>query len=203
MIDSDLLKVLGRLQARIKTLESERAAAPRWATVTSGAPLQVRLDGEAAALAATPDTLVGGLADGDRVRVVIEARAAIVTGKAGGATATPEATAATPNTLALRDANARMKAAPGVAADDVATVGQTLVHIESTLLNSALAATYAEGITLSTTGSGNGWPESWSSVVTYKLGGYVTQVLYRKDGPETHHRRRQNDGSWSSWTKAA
>ena len=101
------------------------------------------------------------------------------------------------------ESDGRLKAADGVAADDVATVGQTLVHIEGTLLNSALAATYAEGITLSTTNSGNGWPESWSSVVTYKLSNYVTQVLYRKNGPETHHRRRQDDGSWSSWTKAA
>jgi len=36
---------------------------------------------------------------------------------------TPEATAATANTLALRDGNARIKAADGVAADDVATKG--------------------------------------------------------------------------------
>jgi len=37
---------------------------------------------------------------------------------------TPEATTATANTLAKRDASARIKAADGVAADDVVTVGQ-------------------------------------------------------------------------------
>ena len=175
-----------------------------WATVTQVSPLRIKVDGDTSALDATTDSLVGSLAVDDRVRVHLHSDGIIVTGVQGGVVGTTEATAATPNTLALRDGDGQLKAADGVAADDVATVGQNLVHLAGYLLNITLAATYADGITLSLTGSGNGWPESWSSVVTYKLWvSYVTQVLYRKDGPETWHRRRQSDGSWSSWTKAA
>ena len=177
-----------------------------WATVTQATPLRIKVDGDTSALNATTGDLVGSLAVDDRVRVHLHSDGIIVTGVQGGVVGTTEATAATPNTLALRDGDGQLKAADGVAADDVATVGQNLVHlVPGGSLNSTLAADYAEGITLSETASGNGWPEDWSSVVTYKLfgGTYVTQVLYRKDGPETYHRRRQNDGSWSSWTKAA
>ena len=40
-----------------------------WATVTATGPLRVKLDGESAALAITPDTLVSGLAVNNRVWV--------------------------------------------------------------------------------------------------------------------------------------
>ena len=96
-----------------------------WATVTQASPLRIKVDGDTTPLDATTDDLVGSLAVDDRVRVHLHADGIIVTGIQGGGT--PEATAATPNTLALRDANARIKAADGVAADDVATVGQVSV----------------------------------------------------------------------------
>lgn len=65
----------------------------KWAAVTQISPsLLIKLDGETSALAAVPDTLVGGLAVNDRVRVLLttnsnpffRARRAIVLGKAGG-----------------------------------------------------------------------------------------------------------------------
>lgn len=63
-----------------------------WATVTDDSPLRVQLDGEAAALDVTPDTLVAGLLVGDRVwaQLVTNADAArqyrrlVVLGKAAG-----------------------------------------------------------------------------------------------------------------------
>ena len=95
-----------------------------WATVTQASPLRIKVDGDTTALDATTDDLVGSLAVLYRVRVHLHSDGIIVTGLQGGVVGTPEATAATANTLALRDANARIKAADGVAADDVATVSQ-------------------------------------------------------------------------------
>jgi hypothetical protein len=51
-----------------------------WATVTSIGPLKIRLDGEAAELAGTPETLMKGLAVGDRVWVQLYGRRAIIHG---------------------------------------------------------------------------------------------------------------------------
>ena len=93
-----------------------------WATVTQATPLRIKVDGDTSALDATTDNLVGSLAVDDRVRVHLHSDGIIVTGLQGGGT--PEATAATPNTLALRDGDGQLKAADGVAADDVATVAQ-------------------------------------------------------------------------------
>jgi len=93
-----------------------------WATVTQATPLRIKVDGDTTQLDATTDNLVGSLAVDDRVRVHLHADGIIVTGLQGGGT--PEATAATPNTLALRDGDGRLKAADGVAADDVATRSQ-------------------------------------------------------------------------------
>ena len=97
-----------------------------WATVTQASPLRIKVDGDTSELDATTDNLVGSLAVDDRVRVHLHSDGIIVTGIQGGVVGTTEATAATANTLALRDANARIKAADGVAADDVATVGQLI-----------------------------------------------------------------------------
>lgn len=55
-----------------------QASAFRWATVTAASPLRVRLDGEAAALDLTPDSLTGPAAVGDRVRVEITATGAVI-----------------------------------------------------------------------------------------------------------------------------
>ena len=95
-----------------------------WATVTQATPLRIKVDGDTTALNATTDDLVGSLAVDDRVRVHLHSDGIIVTGIQGGVVGTPGATAATPNTLALRDGDGRLKAADGVADDDVATVGQ-------------------------------------------------------------------------------
>ena len=96
-----------------------------WATVTAVSPLRIKVDGDTTALDATTDDLVGSLAVDDRVRVHLHADGIIVTGLQGGGT--PEATAATANTLALRNGSGQLKAADGVADDDVATVGQVPV----------------------------------------------------------------------------
>jgi len=96
-----------------------------WATVTAVSPLRIKVDGDTSALDATTDDLVGSLAVDDRVRVHLHSDGIIVAGVQGGGA--PEATAATPNTLALRDGDGQLKAADGVAADDVATVGQLSV----------------------------------------------------------------------------
>ena len=93
-----------------------------WATVTQATPLRIKVDGDTSALDATTDNLVGSLAVGDRVRVHLHSDGIIVTGLQGGGT--PEATAATPDTLALRDGDGQIKAADGVAADDVFNKGQ-------------------------------------------------------------------------------
>ena len=97
-----------------------------WATVTQATPLRIKVDGDTTALDATTDNLVGSLAVLDRVRVHLHSDGIIVTGLQGGASGggTPEATAATANTLAKRDGSGQLKVADGVADDDVATVGQ-------------------------------------------------------------------------------
>ena len=95
-----------------------------WATVTQASPLRIKVDGDTTPLDATTDNLVGSLAVDDRVRVHLHADGIIVTGLQGGVVGTTEATSATANTLALRDGDGQLKAADGVAADDVATVGQ-------------------------------------------------------------------------------
>lgn len=57
-----------------------------WGTVTQTAPLLVKLDGDSAALIATPDTLIdpSWLAVGDRVRCELTQRRLVVHGRAGG-----------------------------------------------------------------------------------------------------------------------
>jgi len=55
-----------------------------WATVTQATPLRIKVDGDATALDATTDNLVGSLAEGDRVRVHLHADGIIVTGLQGG-----------------------------------------------------------------------------------------------------------------------
>jgi len=95
------------------------------AVVVTGSPLTVTIEGASAVVAA--EDFVGSLATDDRVQAAFLGDRLTVLAKAGGGGGgggTTEATAATANTLALRDANARIKAADGVAADDVATVGQ-------------------------------------------------------------------------------
>ena len=95
-----------------------------WATVTQASPLRIKVDGDTTPLDATTGDLVGSLAVDDRVRVHLHSDGIIVTGLQGGVVGTTEATAATANALALRDGDGQLKAADGVAADDVATVGQ-------------------------------------------------------------------------------
>jgi len=89
------------------------------AVVVTGSPLTVTVEGASAVVAA--EDFVGNLKTGDRVQAAFLGDRLVVQQLAGGP---PQSTAATANTLALRDASARIKAANGVAADDVATVGQ-------------------------------------------------------------------------------
>jgi len=117
-----------------------------WATVTQASPLRIKVDGDTTALDATTGDLVGSLAVDDRVRVHLHSDGIIVTGLQGGVVDTTEATAATANTLALRDGSGQLKAADGVAADDVATVGQ-MSGIQSSDATYPVAAT---GITAET-----------------------------------------------------
>lgn len=63
-----------------------------WATVTQASPLRIKLDGEASALAITPDTLKASLAVSDRVWVQLttspdparRSRRVVIIGRAGG-----------------------------------------------------------------------------------------------------------------------
>lgn len=56
----------------------------RWAEVVGVGPLQIKYDGDELAIAGTPDTLVSGLAAGDRVFCVRLFRRDIVLGRAKG-----------------------------------------------------------------------------------------------------------------------
>jgi len=68
-----------------------------WATVTQASPLRIKLDGEAEALSITPDTLVAGLQEDDRVYISLttnndpafSARRVVVLGRAGGGGGVP------------------------------------------------------------------------------------------------------------------
>lgn len=58
----------------------------KWATVVTAIPLSIKLDGDTAALALEPDSLVdpATLVPGDRVRVELSLRKAVVHGKSAG-----------------------------------------------------------------------------------------------------------------------
>lgn len=59
----------------------------KWAAVTANSPLRIKMDGDTAALAITPDSLVDPLtlSVGDRVRVELSLRKIVVHGVANGA----------------------------------------------------------------------------------------------------------------------
>lgn len=80
---SDAMSYLVSQVAKMKAAV-DAIASWRWATVTSVDPLRVTPDGDTSPLPEAPDTLVGGLMVGDRVRLVIVARRALVLGRAGG-----------------------------------------------------------------------------------------------------------------------
>ena len=88
------------------------------AVVVTGSPLTVTIEGASAVVAA--EDFVGGLATDDRVQAAFLGDRLVVLARAGGA----GDTAATANTLALRDGDGQLKAADGVAAGDVVTVNQ-------------------------------------------------------------------------------
>lgn len=64
--------------------KTEEPTTFRWAVVTSGSPLEVRIETEDSPLAGKPSTLVAGLTTGDRVFMVITRNRATILGKAGG-----------------------------------------------------------------------------------------------------------------------
>jgi hypothetical protein len=80
---SDYTAYLASQVAKLKAAV-EQVASWRWATVNSISPLRVTPDGDTSPLAEAPDTLVGGLVAGDRVRLVTVARRALILGRAGG-----------------------------------------------------------------------------------------------------------------------
>jgi len=100
------------------------------AIVTAVGPLRILIDGDTVPIPFTPKSLIdpATLAVDDVVHADQSGHRLVVLGRVGGlvlpTAGATGATAATPNTLALRDSSARIKAADGVAADDVATVSQ-------------------------------------------------------------------------------
>lgn len=62
----------------------------KWATVTGTSPLAIKLDGDTAALALIPDSLIDPLSliVGDRVRVELSQRKVVIHGRSAGTTAT-------------------------------------------------------------------------------------------------------------------
>lgn len=82
---SDLLDSLSWLAAAAPPPEAGATPTPglvvRWATVTQETPLRIRLDGDTAALPATPDSLVqGGLLVGQRCWVALTGKYIIIVG---------------------------------------------------------------------------------------------------------------------------
>lgn len=57
----------------------------RWATVTSVAPLAIRLDGDTDPLSGSPATLIPTLLVGERVMVMMQSRRATIVGRSGTA----------------------------------------------------------------------------------------------------------------------
>lgn len=62
----------------------EQNTAFRWAVVEATDPLRVRIETESSALEGKPSDLVGDLAEGDRVYMVIHNKHAVILGRAGG-----------------------------------------------------------------------------------------------------------------------
>lgn len=77
---------LSRLARLLEKLAKDLSLMPtfRYAVVTSVSPLRIKYDLDGEALAGTPETLVNGLAVGDRVWVQRQFRRDIVLGRGGG-----------------------------------------------------------------------------------------------------------------------
>lgn len=132
----------------------------KWGTVTAADPLRVRIDGDAAALPVTPDSLVGSLTVGDRVRCEISDRRLIVHGRQGGMS----------GSTAQRDA---VFGAPGTDAERVALANARVVWFntelgweESYYATTGLADLTARGLEV-------GVPSGW-----YPTGRGPRAVLY-------------------------
>lgn len=80
------MEILDALLARLVKLRSDVDSKPvmRWATVTSAFPLDIRLDGDETPLGVKPDSCVGGLLVGERVRVELQNNRITILGVAGG-----------------------------------------------------------------------------------------------------------------------
>lgn len=84
MTYSDVDQLIFGLRAQITALQA-RVAAERWGIVTAVSPLTVLQYGDGPGHEVFPDTLVAGLAVGDRVRVQTANLRTLVTGRSGGA----------------------------------------------------------------------------------------------------------------------
>jgi hypothetical protein len=93
----DLRTLMGRVADVSKRVDAKPDF--RWAVVTSDAPLRIRFDASETDLAGTPDSLVSGLAIGDRVRVELQKNRATVVGVAGGFSGSPNLDSGLPGTV--------------------------------------------------------------------------------------------------------
>lgn len=101
-----ILESIAKLWARV-----DLVPVVRWATITQVAPVRIRVDGDAADLAVTPQLVVGGLLVGDRVVCIEQHRRMIVIQMAGGGRATQaEVTAGTDNSRYVTPATLKNRA---------------------------------------------------------------------------------------------
>ena len=177
-----------------------------WATVTQASPLRIKVDGDTSELDATTDDLVGSLAVFDRVRVHLHADGIIVTGIQGGVVGTPEATAATANTLALRDGSGRAQVADPAVDDDIANMGWVEAR---SLTGKSESVNGVDMDTVKTSGLYQGYNMTNSAsagISTFLVMAYspdwVIQIQIKPNSsPQTYTWMRAYHGgsTWSAW----
>lgn len=147
---SYLVGQMAKLKAAVDAIASWR-----WATVTSVDPLRVTPDGDTSPLAEAPDTLVAGLSEGDRVRLVIVARRALILGRAGGAPSTAQHGTFTNNVVEASGA--------GTAAVVFPKAFQSVPDVQVTSGDTRLVVEVRD---VTTTGFNIGWRNVTSSATT-------------------------------------
>lgn len=151
---SDAMSYLVSQVAKMKAAV-DAMASWRWATVTSVDPLRVTPDGDTSPLAEAPDTLVAGLGEGDRVRLVIVARRALILGRAGGAPSTAQHGTFTVNVVAA--------SGTGTAAITFQEPFATVPDVQVTSGDTRLVVEVRD---VTTTGFNIGWRNVTSSATT-------------------------------------
>lgn len=151
---SDATSYLVSQVAKVKAAV-DAMASWRWATVTSVDPLRVTPDGDTSPLAEAPDTLVAGLGEGDRVRLVVVARRALILGRAGGAPSTAQHGTFTVNVVAA--------SGTGTAAITFQEPFATVPDVQVTSGDTRLVVEVRD---VTTTGFNIGWRNVTSSATT-------------------------------------